>query len=109
MPRQARQNDATAPEEAVMDVPLLQGVQPVATTVPVPVAPELNPNRSLISAVSAVNQSEMLGRDNELSFQLDRNTRQPVIRIVNRQTKEVIEQIPPEYVLRIAEDLKRGR
>ena len=92
-----------------MDITMLQGVQPVATAAPVPVAPELNPNRSLISAVSAVNQSEMLGQNNELNFQLDRNTRQPVIRIIDRKTKEVIQQIPPEYVLRIAEDLKHGR
>jgi uncharacterized FlaG/YvyC family protein len=91
-----------------MDVPLLQGVQPVATNVSVPVAPELNPNRNLIAAVGAVNQAELLGQ-NELSFQLDRDSRQPVIRIINRKTKEVVEQIPPEYVLRVAENLKRGR
>jgi len=28
---------------------------------------------------------------------------------VDRKTKEVISQIPPEYVLRLAEDLKQNR
>jgi uncharacterized FlaG/YvyC family protein len=32
-----------------------------------------------------------------------------VVRIVNRNTKEVVSQIPPEYVLRLAEDLKTQR
>ena len=29
-----------------------------------------------------------------------------VIRVINRQTKEVVSQVPPEYVLRLSEDLK---
>jgi len=28
--------------------------------------------------------------------------------VVNRATKDVVSQIPPEYVLRLAEDMKRG-
>jgi len=32
-----------------------------------------------------------------------------VIRLVNRKTKEVVSQIPPEYVLRLASDLKLSR
>jgi uncharacterized FlaG/YvyC family protein len=30
-----------------------------------------------------------------------------VVKVVNRTTKDVISQIPPEYVLRLAEDLKQ--
>jgi uncharacterized FlaG/YvyC family protein len=30
-----------------------------------------------------------------------------VIRVVNRRTNEVISQIPPEYVLRLAQDMKQ--
>jgi flagellar protein FlaG len=63
--------------------------------------------REIIQAVHAVNRSEMLGRDSELKFLLDPDTRRPVVRIVNRETGEVLNQIPPERVLRMAQDLKR--
>ena len=63
-------------------------------------------NREIIQAVRAVNASAKLGNDNELTFSLDRHTRRPVIKIVNRQTNEVVAQIPNEQVLRLAEYLK---
>jgi len=56
--------------------------------------------------VKAVNASGMFGTNSELTFVLDRETRRPVVRIVDRDTNELIRQIPPEYLLRIAEDLK---
>jgi flagellar protein FlaG len=48
----------------------------------------------------------MFGTNSELTFVLDRETHRPVVRIVDRATNEPIRQIPPEYVLRIAEDLR---
>jgi uncharacterized FlaG/YvyC family protein len=63
-------------------------------------------NREVIQAVRAVNASVKLGDNNELTFSLDRQTRRPVIKIVNRKTNEVVQQIPNEQVLRLAEDLK---
>ena len=62
--------------------------------------------REVVQAVKAVNQAEMFGPENELLFQRDTRTQKMVIRVVNRQTQEVVSQIPPEYVLRLAEDLK---
>ncbi len=64
--------------------------------------------RTLIRAVRAVNSAELLGYDHELSFSFDRATGHPVVRIVNKETREVIQQIPAEYVLRMAEELSRG-
>ncbi len=63
-------------------------------------------NRQIIQAVRAVNASVKLGDNNELTFSLDRQTRRPVIKIVNRKTNEVVAQIPNEQVLRLAEYLK---
>jgi flagellar protein FlaG len=63
-------------------------------------------NRRVIQAVRAVNASERLGDSNELTFSLDRRTRRTIVKIVNRDTNEVVEQIPTEQVLRLAEDLK---
>jgi uncharacterized FlaG/YvyC family protein len=81
-----------------------QAGPPAETALARPVNPE---QRALIQAVKAVDASGMLGQDNELTFILDRATRSAVVRIVNRKTGEVVDQIPAEYVLRMAEELKR--
>jgi uncharacterized FlaG/YvyC family protein len=64
-------------------------------------APE---NRQIVVAVKALNESGMLGENRELAFVRDPRTQRPVIQVVDRTTREVISQIPPEYVLRLAED-----
>jgi len=63
--------------------------------------------REVVQAVKALNQTEMFGQENELQFQRDTKTKRMVVRVINRKTKEVISQAPPEYVLRLAEDLKK--
>jgi flagellar protein FlaG len=65
-------------------------------------------NREVIQAVRAVNASGKLGDRNELTFSIDRRTRRPVITIVNRDTNEVVGQIPSEQILRLADDLKQA-
>jgi hypothetical protein len=75
------------------------------SAIPVPLKED---RRTLIVAVHAVNAAGLFGDQNELSFTFDRSTRKPVMRIVNRETREVIQQIPAEYVLRMAEELRRG-
>jgi len=73
-----------------------------------PVAPVEPPagQREVVQAVKAVNASEMFGQENELLFQMDRQTHRMVVQVVNRKTKEVVSQVPPEYILRLAEDLQ---
>ena len=84
-------------------------VKPVTAPVETVPAEQAAENREVIQAVKALNGSEMFGEENELTFQRDPATQRMVVRIVNRSTKEVISQIPPEYVLRLAEDLKTQR
>jgi uncharacterized FlaG/YvyC family protein len=60
--------------------------------------------RQLLEAAQSVNESGALGR-NQLVFLLDRQTHRAVIRLVDRTTHQVVSQIPPEYVLRLAQDL----
>jgi uncharacterized FlaG/YvyC family protein len=84
-------------------------VQPVTAPVETVPADQAAENREVIRAVKALNGSEMFGQESELTFQRDPATQRMVVRIVNRSTKEVISQIPPEYVLRLAEDLKAQR
>ena len=74
-----------------------------------PVSPETAAQqRDLIKAVKAINASELFGQDNELTFVFDRETHRAIARIVNKSTREVVMQVPPEYVMRMAEDLKRA-
>jgi uncharacterized FlaG/YvyC family protein len=60
--------------------------------------------RQLLEAAQSVNESGVLGQ-NQLVFLLDRQTHRAVIRVVDRTTQQVVSQIPPEYVLRLAQDL----
>jgi uncharacterized FlaG/YvyC family protein len=85
----------------------LQKTSPASAPQPVP-HEQAAERKQLIQAVKEVNKSEMLGDNNELTFVLDRATHKAVVRVVNRQTNEVVFQIPPDYVLRMAEELKRN-
>jgi uncharacterized FlaG/YvyC family protein len=40
-------------------------------------------------------------------FQMDQQAKRIVVQIVNRQTQEVVSQIPAEYILRLSEDMKK--
>jgi flagellar protein FlaG len=88
-----------------MDILATQRNPAITGITPVNAHPSPAENRELIQAVKAVNQAELFGSGNELSFSMDRDSKRPVIRIVDRATKEVIRQLPPEYLLRMAQDL----
>jgi flagellar protein FlaG len=89
---------------------IVGGVQNVGQAAPVNLSPapaERPPeHRELIQAVKALNAAEVFGDKNEVTFVLDRRTHRPIVRIVDRSTKQVIRQIPPQYALDMAGDLK---
>jgi uncharacterized FlaG/YvyC family protein len=64
--------------------------------------------RDIVQAIKALNGTEMFGPENELLFQKDPRTKAMVVRLVDRKTREVVAQAPPEYVLRLAEDLAKA-
>jgi uncharacterized FlaG/YvyC family protein len=90
-----------------MDITKVQNTQLAAPVVETVSAGRMAENRELIQAVRTVNSAEVFGRENELTFLLDRETHRPVLRIVDRKTNEVIRQVPPEYVLRMAKDIRQ--
>lgn len=63
-------------------------------------------NRQLVQAANIVNNHAALGNNNEIVFVMDRATHRAIMRVVDRKTQDVVMQLPPEYVLRLAEDLK---
>src|ERR1044071_1942214 len=66
-----------------------------------PGAQQAAKNREVIRAIHALNTKEAFGPGSELRFSLDRSTGRPLIQIVDRTTNEVLNQIPPQEVLRL--------
>jgi uncharacterized FlaG/YvyC family protein len=90
-----------------MDVSAVsRNLQPPEAGAPVAPVEHATQTRDVVQAVKALNATEMFGQDSELVFQMDPQARRMVIQIVNKKTKEVLSEIPPEYVLRMSEDLK---
>ena len=94
----------------------------IGPTNPLMPAPAVDPNpapnqdaalfKQVATAVRALNQSELYGQDRELQFARDPGTKTMVIKVVQQGTGEVVEQIPPEEVLRAAaalEALAKGK
>lgn len=65
--------------------------------------------RNLIKAVKELAKTPELGVgvNQEMTFAFDRTARKTVVRIVDRQTREVVRQFPAEEILRMAEQ-QRG-
>jgi len=68
------------------------------------------PDPQVVAAVLGLNKSEMLGEDRALLYRREPKTGRMVIQLVEKQTGDVVDQIPPESVLllysRIQEELK---
>jgi len=87
-----------------MDIPRVDSMG-VSTAVSVPTPTNENdvPVRQLVTAVHEINRSELMGEGRQLTFTRDPDTRKPVIQIVDQSTGEVLDQIPPETVLQLAQ------
>jgi flagellar protein FlaG len=92
-----------------MDVASIQTRGPnVTAPVQAPTPAQTAEHRELVKAVKAVNQAELFGQGNELTYAIDRDTRRLVTRIVDKNTGDLVDQIPAEYVLRLAEKYKQN-
>lgn len=67
----------------------------------------ISQRRALTGAIAQVNASGILGPDNRLTYVVDRLSHQTVAQIVNRETNEVVLQVPAEYILRLAAELSK--
>jgi uncharacterized FlaG/YvyC family protein len=61
-------------------------------------------DRELIKAVRALDSTELFGSNSELTFVFDRKIQRALVRVIDRNTQEVIMQLPAEYVVRMAEE-----
>jgi len=91
-----------------MQIGSVNSLTPAPPVDPTPAAKqEMMLQKQVTTAVRALNQSGMYGQDRELQFARDPGTKTMVIKVVQQQTGEVVEQIPPEEVLRAAAALKQ--
>jgi len=58
--------------------------------------------REVRAAVKVLNESAAFGPDSEITFYLDRESRRVVIKVVDRDSREVIRQIPSDLALELA-------
>ncbi|MDP2999146.1 MAG: flagellar protein FlaG [Bryobacterales bacterium] len=87
-----------------MDITALQGVAP--TPAPVPFGAEhAAENREIVTAIKSINATELSGSNSELTFVFDRLSKRAVVRLIDKTTRNVIQQIPPEYMLRWAQEI----
>jgi uncharacterized FlaG/YvyC family protein len=66
------------------------------------VAPEV------LRAVRTLNGSQLFGRRHELRFSWDTNSRHPIIWIVQRDTGEVIQEIPDSEILNMFAEMEKN-
>lgn len=60
-------------------------------------------------AINSLNNVNMFGENREITFAVDRTTNRSVIRVIDRETRETVAQLPPEYVLRLAASIQKGK
>jgi uncharacterized FlaG/YvyC family protein len=86
-------------------------ISPLHFSPPPPTAPAATPTppgsaiREVASAVQTLNQKGAAGAGREFSIAIDGKTRVPVVRIVDSNTNELIEQIPSQYILDLAQQI----
>lgn len=92
-----------------MDSAAIRSIAGVSETNQLQLGPEqVSERRALIRAAGVINASGSLGTNNELVFVMDRITHKAIMRVIDRKTKEVVMQLPAEYVLRLAEDAQKA-
>ena len=64
-------------------------------------------HREVVQAARSINASGYLGQ-NQIVFVMERGTNRAILRVVDRQTNEVLLQLPPESALRWARELNAG-
>ncbi|HMD76674.1 MAG TPA: flagellar protein FlaG [Terracidiphilus sp.] len=91
-----------------MEIHALYGVSQTLPIDPVSRSREdADAQQAVVAAVRALNKSELLGSDRELQFTRDSQTQKMVMQIVDSKSGAVLNQIPPEQVLLIMQNLGR--
>jgi flagellar protein FlaG len=88
----------------------ISSINPVAVSsaaTPMRTSEDASQRAKLVQAVRLVNESKTLGENNELTFVLDRATGRTLTRVIDRNTEEVVLQLPLDSILTLADQLRQ--
>ncbi|MCX6621071.1 MAG: flagellar protein FlaG [Acidobacteria bacterium] len=68
---------------------------------------QLTEQRRVAAAVRQLNGAGIFGTINALTFARDTESHRLVVRIINRETREIVQELPPEYILRMSQQSGR--
>jgi uncharacterized FlaG/YvyC family protein len=66
-------------------------------------------NLSVATAVRQLNDAGYAGDGREVTLSIDPGSRQPVVKVIESQTKDVIDQLPSKYALALAADYEKQK
>jgi uncharacterized FlaG/YvyC family protein len=72
------------------------------SNIPATPSAERTLNRAVSAAVGHLNEAGYAGQGREVTFSVDPATKRSVIKVIDTATKEVINQLPAEYLLQLA-------
>ena len=81
------------------------GSQNNASSSPTPASAE---QRAAIQTVKAIDPQELFGEDSEFRYIFDRKLQEMIVRVIDQKTGDVKLQIPAEYLVQLAEEMKGG-
>jgi uncharacterized FlaG/YvyC family protein len=86
-------------------VTALRSISAPASQAALTTTPEVRARtQALVSAVQVLNQSGIAGEGKEVTYSTDSATKQLVIQVVDKQSKQVMVQWPSDYALEMAQD-----
>jgi flagellar protein FlaG len=66
-------------------------------------------NLAVTTAVRQLNDANYAGDGQEVTLSIDPGTRQPVVKVIDTQTKDVITQLPSKYALALAAEYEKQK
>ncbi len=88
-----------------VSIAALRSFSPPETKPATTTTPEVRARtQAIVSAVGVLNQSGIAGADREVTYSTDSATKQLVIHVIDKQSKQVIVQWPSNYALEMAQD-----
>jgi flagellar protein FlaG len=90
-----------------MNISSINPVTSPSSTTPMRTSEDASQRAKLVQAVRIVNESKTLGENNELTFVLDRATGRTLTRVIDRNTQEVVLQLPLDSILTLADQLRQ--
>jgi uncharacterized FlaG/YvyC family protein len=63
--------------------------------------------QAIAAAVRTINESGIVGPDRQVTFSTDAASRELVVRVVDKQSKDVLVQWPSDYALNLAQEYRK--